>query len=90
MNILASFYWDCGRQGEVDGKFICTEEEFYSLIDKEIYFGEILGKHSEIFGTIDKDDIKIISEDQEFIIKCLEIFGKKTISGYNPLNYLEQ
>lgn len=88
MNILVKFKWDCGRGGYVSSVFICTEQELDQLFNKELYFGEILGKHSEIYGTADADDFKVLSNDQDFINKCLEIFGDKTISGHNPLHYV--
>jgi hypothetical protein len=90
MKVLARFYWDYGRMGELNCIFIAEEEDVYNLIGKEIYFGEVLGKHSEVEGTIEERDITIISEDQDFINKCEEVFGSKTISGYNPLNYIEE
>lgn len=88
MNVIAKFYWDCGRMGEVDGIFVTTKEAINAAIGKEIYFGEILGKHSEVYGTLNEDEIEILSEDQDFIAKFVEILGDGTISGYNPLEYL--
>ena len=88
MNIIAKFYWDCGRMGEVDGIFVTTKEAIDAAIGQEIYFGEILGKHSEVSGTLNEGDIEILSEDQDFIAKFVEILGGGTISGYNPLEYL--
>ena len=51
---LWKFHWDCGRAGDVEGLFIATEEEVENLIGSEVYFGEILGKHSEVYGTVEK------------------------------------
>lgn len=85
---LWKFYWDCGRQGNLDGLFVATEEEVKNLIGKEIYFGEILGKHSEICGEIEKNDIEKVDLDSETVEKVTALLGN-TWSGYNPLNYLE-
>jgi len=90
MNVIAKFYWDCGRMGEVDGIFVTTKDAITDLIGKEVYFGEILGKHSEVVGNIDEGDITILSEDQDFIAKFVDILGGGTISGYNPLDYLDE
>jgi hypothetical protein len=90
MNIIARFYWDCGRMGSVDGLFITTKEALEAAYGKEVYFGEILGKHSEIYGTLDEEDITILTEDQDFITKFIEIMGGGDISGYNPLSYLNE
>lgn len=89
MKVIAKFYWDCGRMGEVDAIFTCTKEELENAYGKEVYFGEILGKHSEIYGTFREGDITILSDDQEFIAKFEAILGEGTVSGYNPLDYIE-
>lgn len=90
MKVIAQFYWDCGRMGEVDGIFTCTKAELESTYGKEVYFGEILGKHSEVAGTVNEGDFTILSEDQDFITKFEEILGAGTVSGYNPLDYLSE
>ena len=46
MKGLYEFYWECGRQGDLTGVFIADSESVAALLDKEIYFGEVLGKHS--------------------------------------------
>lgn len=78
---LWSFYWDCGRQGEVEGLFKATREEIENAIGKEVYFGEILGKHSEVYGTLEEDDIELVSDNPIEVMNATE-------SGYNPLEYL--
>jgi hypothetical protein len=84
---LWSFNWDCGRQGELEGLFVATEQEVNRLIGKEIYFGEVLGKHSEVSGTIEEGEIKKIDLDIETVEKVTKILGD-TWSGYNPFEYL--
>lgn len=40
-----------------------------------VYFGEIAGKHSDIYGTLDKEDMKIYTQGelvQEFLARCPE------------------
>lgn len=88
MKVIASFYWDCGRSGNVDGIFTCDQETLETAYGKDIYFGEILGKHSEVFGVLEKKDITILSEDQDFINKFEATLGSGTLSGYNPLEYI--
>jgi hypothetical protein len=89
MLAIYEFYWDCKRMGDVEGVFIADKEEVAKVMGKHIYFGEILGKHSEISGVLEEHDLTIKSEDQDFIAKCIEVFGKGTISGYNPLAYYD-
>lgn len=90
MKVIARFYWDCGRMGEVDGLFVTTKEALEAAYGKEVYFGEILGKHSEVYGTFNEGDITILTEDQDFITKFIEIMGDGEISGYNPLGYIQE
>lgn len=80
---LWKFYWDCGRQGEVEGLFKATKEEVDAAIGKEVYFGEILGKHSEVYGTLEDGEIELVSDDPLTVKNAFE-------TGYNPLDYLEE
>ena len=86
---LWKFNWDCGRQGEVEGLFVATEEEVNGIIGKEVYFGEILGKHSEVYGTIEESEITKIHLDFETVKKVTALLGE-TWSGYNPFDYIEE
>lgn len=87
MNKLYKFEWDCGRQGSVEGLFISTEDKVKELIGKEVYFGEILGKHSEIYGVIEEGEIVEVKLSKETISELYKVFGE-TISGYDPFNYI--
>lgn len=78
---LWRFYWDCGRQGDVEGVFKATKEEVDAAIGMEVYFGEILGKHSEVFGELEVGEITLESDDPLVVKNAVE-------SGYNPLDYL--
>lgn len=89
MKVIAKFYMDCGRMGSVEGIFTSTKKDLEAAYGKAFYFGEILGKHSEIYGNLDESDIDIITDDQEFVAKFEEIIGSGTVSGYNPLDYME-
>lgn len=79
---LWKFFWDCGRRGEVEGIFKATREDVENAIGKEVYFGEILGKHSEVCGTLEDGECELISDDPIYVINAVEI-------GYNPLDYIE-
>lgn len=87
--VLAQLHWDCGRMGDVEGLFVTTVDELEKAYGREIYFGEILGKHSEICGPLERDEITIKSDDQEFIDKLVSIIGSERISGYCPLDYFQ-
>lgn len=83
---LFSFYWDCGRMGSLEGLFVSTQEEVDKVIGKEVYFGEVLGKHSEVYGTLSAEDLKVIEIDQSAIDQIVAVTGEN-ISGYNPIAY---
>lgn len=89
MRKLYSFFCDCGRMGDVEGLFIAEESEVDSAIGSQVRFGEILGKHSDISGTLSSVDLKVISDEQDRIDWLLGIIGP-TVSGYNPLEYVRQ
>ena len=87
MKLLVKFYWDCGRAGSLDGVFVCEKEELESLPGRSVYFGEVLGKHSEIYGELDEGDFEILTDDQDFIEKFAQLIGG---SGFNPFDYIEE
>jgi hypothetical protein len=85
---LYRFRWDVGRMGDVEGLFIESEDVVKANLGKRVYFGEILGKHSEIYGVFDEGDLDLLSKDEAFLKQLYETVGSKTISGYNPLEYI--
>lgn len=89
MKALYKFHWNYGRSGDIHGLFVADKDKVQASMGKKVDFGEILGKHSEVYGTLDDDDLTIKSEDQEFIAKLVDVTGSETISGYNPLEYLQ-
>lgn len=89
MKKLYSFFWDYGRMGDLDGLFVAEDSEINALIGKRIYFGGVLGKHSEIEGILEEGDITVKSDDQDFVTKFVEIMGEGTVSGFNPLDFYD-
>ncbi len=83
MRALYKMNFDCGRMGCLEGTFIADTEDVEYLTNNKIsvYFGEVLGKHSEIFGYIDKSEIEQITTDEN-VIKIVEKYNLET--GYNP------
>jgi len=90
MKKLYAYKLDCGRMGEVEGLFVAEEAIIMAALGRTVYFGEILGKHSEIVADLDINHLTVKSEDPEFILKLVEIIGSEHISGYNPLDYIEE
>lgn len=87
MKGLYKFYCDYGRMGDLEGIFVADSNEINNIIGKTVYFGEVLGKHSNIYGEIEEDDIDLLTNDQDFIVKAQEY--KLVPTGYNPLSYYE-
>ena len=73
--------------GSVDGVFIADSDEVSNSIGKEVYFGEILGKHSEVYGELEKDEIELVTDDEK-VVSLFEQFDLS--SGYNPLEYINE
>lgn len=88
---LVNYYKDCGRAGNVQGLFVTTEKEIESIVEYgSVWFGEILGKHSNIVIKFTKEDFNILTEDQVFIDRLVGYIGHETISGYNPLHFMAE
>lgn len=82
---LYSFYVDCHRMGYLNGLFIAAQSEIDDLIGKTVYFGEVLGKHSEVVVDIEEHHVKLLSADQEKVAWLKELLGE-TVSGFNPIH----
>lgn len=89
---LFEMHVNYGRMGDLDGLFVSTQKKVDALAGKNVYFGEVLGKHSEI--DVDFEDhlpeFEVKSEDREFIKKLVEVVGSETISGFNPVEIFEE
>lgn len=85
MKALYKLNCDCGRNGSLYGLFIASPDHVKILIDEkiEVYFGEVLGKHSDISGSLSESDIIFITSNPE-ILKIVE--DNKMECGYNPFD----
>lgn len=88
MKYLWKFHWDGGRCGSLEGLFVATEDKVSELIGQQVYFGEVLGKYSDIFGVIEGEEITKVNLDTETVERVTKILGE-TWSGYNPFDYIE-
>ena len=86
---LYRFCWPQRRGGDVEGLFVEDSDVVENAIGSDVYFGEICGKHSDVYGTLDEEDLTVVSEDQEKINWLVDILGR-SISGYNPFDYIEE
>lgn len=89
---LYKMYLDCDRQGELTGIFI-ERKDFVDYLLKnniEIYFGEALGKHSDVtcnFKEEPENTIQFIT-DRPDVISIVQEYGLE--NGYNPFEYTFQ
>jgi len=87
--LLVEYFVECGRMGDLNGLFVCTEEEMQQAIGKTVEWGEVLGKHSDIYHVLKPEHFTIKSNDQEFISKLVDLLGY-SISGFNPIDKLSE
>ena len=90
MNLLVAFDVYFGRMGSLDGLFVCTDEEYANIIGKHVVFGEVLGKHSWVEGTIEDKNLKVVSDCQDKIDWLVEVIGGRNISGFNPVEIYKE
>jgi hypothetical protein len=86
MKGIYKFDADFGRMGDLSGVFVATDAEIEEIIGNEIYFGEVLGKHSEVFLTVEEDNFTLITNDEKFI-EMFEQYGLE--NGHNPFDHFE-
>lgn len=77
---------NCGRMGVLSGVFVAKKAQVKKLVESEteIYFGEVLGKHSEIYGKIKENEIVMVSDSEE-VINLIE--EHQLSNGYDPFDY---
>ena len=66
--------------------FVAEEPKVKDLIGKNVYFGEVLGKHSEVRGTVEEKNIEELTASEA----AIEVFEKHLNGcvGWNPLDYV--
>jgi len=87
--ILVRFFYDCGRMGDVEGLFVTNTDALHNIYGKEVYLGEILGKHSEVIVKCKESNFEVLSDDKDKIEWLINITGDETITGINPLPYYD-
>lgn len=96
MRKLWKFHWDCGRMGDVEGLFVWPEEEAEASIGSEVYLGEVLGKHSDISGTLMRGEVKEVAMPDGNLGMLIAAFGYSAerqrvgLVGTNPMGYAEE
>ncbi len=92
---LYKFYWDVPRQGDIESLFIADSEQVKVVMGMTVYFGEVLGKHSDVSGTLDPEDLTVITQEPGVIADLVRLFSgdrwerSGSLCGLNPLHYLQ-
>lgn len=83
---LYRFRADFGRMGTLQGIFVAEKAEIDAAIGREVYFGEVLGKHSDVSVKLKEEHFRCLTDDPGFVEKFSEF---ECESGHNPLDYIE-
>lgn len=87
---LFKFHAYMSRSSDLEGLFLRDFGDVSELIGTEVYFGEIAGKHSEVFFVIEEDHITEMPVTQETVLDFVELCGEEgTVCGVNPFDYAE-
>lgn len=88
---LWKFDADCGRVGSLSGLIAVSQADIDNIIGEDVYFGEVLGKHSDITVRIGLEDFTLIDIPEEYARKIMTAAGgSHCISGYSPFDYWER
>lgn len=75
-----------GRSGSLESVFAATEEQIAWIVGKDIWFGDVWGKHSSVSLTMETQDFTVVTEDPTAVKTFKEIIK---LTGDCPFNYLE-
>jgi len=89
---LSKFSEKYRRTGEAEELFIATEEEVDKFLDKKtVYFGEVLGKHSEVDVYFEKGkNLECLNVSTYVVYELLNALDRRCISGLYPFQYISQ
>lgn len=88
-----------GRMGDLEGLFVAYKEDVEGASGC-VYFGEVLGKHSEVYHDWDPGAVSLITDDPGDL-KALKRVGlwndpdpdawgdRGSVSGWNPLGCIQ-
>lgn len=91
MRGIYKFNLNFGKRGHLCGLFIAGREYVAKLIESgiEIYFGDVLGRRSNISAVLSKDDITLITDDPVAVavVEKYELWTGVNPFGYTALNF---
>lgn len=82
---LYKFTLDWGRMGTIQSLFVADPKEVEAAYGKVLYFGEALGKHSEVEDELTPEMLEEVTDDPDFIDLCI---NRDIFVGPNPLDHI--
>lgn len=85
--VLYHFLWDQGRHGKLEGWFLARRLDVEDAIGEDMYFGDVLGKHSDVRGELKREHVTVLSQDPNDIEAFRRVVGltEGRWMGWNPL-----
>ena len=88
MKYLYRFNFD-GWYGGLHGLFFATPEQVAWVSGEEVHFGEVMGKHSSVFLTMDPELIERVDISDLLSEELRDAFGNgDSLLGWNPVEVL--
>ena len=86
MRAIYRFDVDHGRGYQIHSVFSAEKEAVEKVMGKEVYFGEVCGKHSEMAEVVLPTNLKMITDDPTTV----RLFDEVGLScGINPVEVYE-
>ena len=87
MKGIYKFHQDYGRMGSLNGIFTEDSGRVKEALGQCAYFGEALGKHSDIDCVITEENVTLVSD----AVVDVEVFERLNLeSGFNPISTLDK
>lgn len=81
------FSYYCGRMGTVSGIFVAPKEAVNRLYGQTVFFGEVLGKHSNISAEITENNLMLVDDRYDHVCMFTEL---NLTNGINPLEFVSE
>lgn len=81
---LYRFLWENYKDGNIECLFLAEQAEVDALIGKQVAFGDVLGRNSDVGGVIEENDFTLIPLSENTLQELLIAFPDKILSGYFP------
>ncbi len=81
------FLHDCGRMGTVSGIFVASKNDVNRLYGQTVFFGEVLGKHSNTSAEITEDNLMLVDDRYDHVCMFTEL---NLANGINPLEFVSE